>query len=257
MGKFSERKHYKFDFLQEILHSNQKKVVPSLPEKEMEMTNDLPDWNRIKFFIKGMGMKKVQQVPIRKVGLTGSGRLLDCHTNVSKLVYAYGGSDVRGYEVNIHRLDGEDVGISLNPHSVWKTPEGKLVDVSLNAQGKKEDYLYFIPVYENYHTDGYNFSSIQFLVPNDVRLPLVIDLDEENTIKCTRRDIKKKKVGLNLFWGQTKNSYFKEHPSKTEDGYENFSQPSTATGRYFNEMWDVSLFENPLQRTLLGSKRSA
>jgi len=223
----------------------------------MEMTNDLPDWNRIKFFIKGMGMKKIQQVPIRKVGLTGSGRLLDCHTNVSKLVYAYGGSDVRGYELNTHRLDGKVGYISFTPHSVWKTPEGKLVDVSLNAQGKKEDYLYFIPVYESDHTDGFNFSSVQFLVPNDVRLPLFINLDEGKMIECTRRDIKKKRLSFNLFWGQKKNSCFKEHPSKIEDGYENFSQPSTATGKYFNEMWDVSLFENPLQRTLLGSKRSA
>jgi hypothetical protein len=193
------------------------------------------DLGKIKFFTKGMKLGKGVSVPIRKIGMTGSGRKLDCHSNVSKLVALYGGSDIRGYEVKYHE---EEKGFSFNPHSVWKTPEGKLVDVTLNALGIKEDYFWFIPVFECFPNKGYYFSSVQMFVSEVGTIPLMLELSDHTIVTFSRKDCKRGKLKVADLWGHKEHTFFEEHPEKLDSDYPSFSKPSSATGKTFNEIWN-------------------
>jgi len=77
--------------------------------------------------IRKLTNKNPIKVPIRERGMTSTGTPLRCHPNVAVLVSRYGGEKITGYYVDVY--EGEDQ-IALMPHSVWKTPEGKLVDVT-------------------------------------------------------------------------------------------------------------------------------
>jgi hypothetical protein len=76
--------------------------------------------------IQNLGLNKLVWVEHRSPDLlTGSGINHDCHWNVIKLVKRYGGKRVTGFLVQ------EDLGgVIFNSHSVWLTPENKLVDVT-------------------------------------------------------------------------------------------------------------------------------
>lgn len=79
--------------------------------------------------------KDMYIVPIRRNGLTGSGQLHCCHENVSSLVLRFGGKKVYGYMLNKDEWTNEQGQVfyteSWTGHSVWETPEGNLVDVTL------------------------------------------------------------------------------------------------------------------------------
>jgi len=217
----------------------EKIIVPYMDfEDAIVELSETTRWNptnlkKIKFFTRGLKMKKVQSVPIRKRGMTGSGRKEDCHSNVSKLVHTYGGYDVRGYYVVYNEPTKT---FCFNPHSVWKTPEGKLVDVTLNWID--DDYISFIPVYECSPCKSYYFSQVQFFVFENKNVAVFISIDDDTTIKVSRKECKRGKVRLKDFWGYKENSYFEEHPEKLESDYVSFSKPSTSTGKYF-EMRNV------------------
>ncbi len=97
-------------------------------------------------FMRQMGMKDVYEVPIRKNGMTGSGHKAHCHSNASKLQAIYGGKVVTGFAISIAFIDESEttMGVKFLSHSVWQTPEGKLVDVTLNW--KDDDTVLFSPV---------------------------------------------------------------------------------------------------------------
>ena len=80
--------------------------------------------------------KKAPVVPEPRVnaGLTGNMPELRCHQNVDYLVKRVGGSRVTGWH-----LSKDTQGYILSHHSVWRTPEGMLVDVTL-----KECSTFFI-----------------------------------------------------------------------------------------------------------------
>jgi hypothetical protein len=99
-------------------------------------------------FMKKLGIRDVYEVPIRTKGMTSSGQMNQCHTNVAKLQVVYGGKVASGFLLHRKKerlkqgkyVSGErkwfsSVEWSFNPHSVWMTPEGKLVDVT---QQRKE-----------------------------------------------------------------------------------------------------------------------
>lgn len=114
-------------------------------------------------FLRKHGLKNTISVPVRKSGLTGSGKANQCHSNVYKLVKVYGGKQLLGFGVNTARslyLDGTDKlpthlqwqdtpdTLRLYWHSVWITPEGKAVDVTSDdsrAISSTEDAITFIP----------------------------------------------------------------------------------------------------------------
>ena len=101
-----------------------------------------------------MGLNKVIKVPQRKNGMTSSGKVNCCHPNVQLLVDTYGGERLVGYMVDSTPFPHIGLLTELLFHSVWITPEGKLVDVTkkktkpteLRVIEVEEDVQYFIPV---------------------------------------------------------------------------------------------------------------
>ena len=85
------------------------------------------------------------KVTPRQTGMTSTGTFAHCHANVRELVNRYGGRMITGYE-----LCWSPNGMILNWHSVWQTPEGKVVDVTqLKGRGtflnRMSEFL-FIPI---------------------------------------------------------------------------------------------------------------
>ena len=83
----------------------------------------------------------------RQKGMTSTGQVGDCHANVKELVMKYGGKQITGYELWKY---GDEV--QMNWHSVWQTPENKIVDVTnlsddvtLKQMPRTEEYI-FIPM---------------------------------------------------------------------------------------------------------------
>ena len=93
--------------------------------------------------------KDLYVVPTREKGLTGSGEMGKCHANVASLVTRFGGKRVYGYvlkETEKENTKGETVRHeTFLGHSVWETPEGKLVDVTWGNSPFARKY-YFIPL---------------------------------------------------------------------------------------------------------------
>ena len=88
------------------------------------------------------------EVPVRTKGIT-SGKAGCCYWNASIASQTWGGEVVFGWMV--YEMAGKDdlgrKGLALFGHAVWKTPEGKLVDVTnhLSESTKVIDYLGFLP----------------------------------------------------------------------------------------------------------------
>jgi hypothetical protein len=81
----------------------------------------------------------------RRKGKTGSGELLNCHDNVKNWVDRFGGEQVYGWV--LHR-NKKLIGLGAyiwNFHSIWKTPEGKYADVTMNPTYDDSDYITFWP----------------------------------------------------------------------------------------------------------------
>jgi len=140
-------------------------------------------------FMKKLGIRDVYEVPIRTKGMTSSGQMNQCHTNVAKLQVVYGGKVASGFLLHRNKVvqltpaqrehysekekSFASVEWSCIPHSVWMTPEGKLVDVTHRSpeigdrsselfaplhfvDGRKE-YWYFLADYDlpkNYRKNG-------------------------------------------------------------------------------------------------------
>jgi hypothetical protein len=97
-------------------------------------------------FMKKLGIRDVYEVPIRKNGMTSSGHMNRCHTNVCKLQVTYGGKVASGFLLHKEKVvqltpaqhehysqeqkSFASVEWICIPHSVWMTPEGKLVNVT-------------------------------------------------------------------------------------------------------------------------------
>ena len=105
----------------------------------------------VKKIISKMGLPNPIKVPIRKRGMTSSGREYNCHNNVDTIISVYGGKRMIGY--NIGEKEGS---MDLMCHSLWITPENELVDVtrkdkeqnSWNINKGDLDFQYFIPLLE-------------------------------------------------------------------------------------------------------------
>ena len=190
------------------------------------------DLRKVKFFTKYLKMGNVKLVPIRRRGMTGSGRKLDCHSNVSKLVHTYGGYDVRGYYVEYNEPSKT---FCFSPHSVWETPEGKLVEVTLHHW--EGDFVNFFPLHKSVSSkDGYHYSNTLIYVPEGGPNPIRFNVSDEKgvpEVHVSRREVNSGKVRIEYFWGSTDKPYFEEHPEKLDGDYVSFSNPSISTGKYF------------------------
>jgi hypothetical protein len=172
-------------------------------------------WN----FCKGMGITNVIEVPIRKKGMTGSGMPEKCHSNVNLLVRNYGGSSVLGYAVTIRR-NGV---IKFYHHSVWETPEGKIVDCTYNDV-EFETFLFlplvkFDPKIEEY----INPPNVIF---HPVKGALLFETGYETRIPITNTSMKRGRKHMRGMFMK-----YLDEPVHVVDG--GFTEPSTATGKYF------------------------
>jgi len=202
------------------------------------------------------------KVPIRKRGMTSSGKEMSCHINVNTLTEVYGGKRMIGYLIG-----KTDDRIDLFSHSVWMTPENKLCDVTRKTELQNSfhpnqndlDYQYFIPILvitdtefvmkdmtidKNYKRDGYmsGFYGYKFGgVNNDFKKmkwnnPTLKDLVGEEKVFYEKdlidEGISKKEIEV----------YKKE---KKKSGENSFSLPSLFTGKRL--YYDISsILKTPL-----------
>lgn len=169
------------------------------------------------FMCESLGIKDSIEIPIRKNGLTGSGEISECHGNVDLLVRTYGGKSVLGFSYEIH----EDF-IKFYSHTVWETPEGKIVDVTYHH--RECDTFDFLPIVK------YNPKVEYYTTPPNVIFKSgKIILSETGDLygKCfSRKDFKKNKKKIKSHLMEKRN-----FPSPLDMG--GFSKPSTSTGKYF------------------------
>ena len=175
---------------------------------------------------------KMYNVEIRKNGLTGSGKLGECHTNVTKLVLLYGGEKVHGIAITV-----ADDFISFSYHSVWQTPENELVDVTWAKETDKllsVDSFYFVPTdympsfdivvkrtsNEILLLDRYNFRTVFDLVP-------------------IRKKVLRNKRFTNTFFTPFKPLEDVTRLLQFDDmrTLDSFTEPSSATGKHFRDIW--------------------
>lgn len=87
-------------------------------------------------------LPKKRLVKCRQDGLKSKGNPNECHCNVAKMVYRYGGHHLMGYEVRWIGPAGKEV-LLFNPHSIWLNPEGEMVCLTM---GHKYEEIHFIAI---------------------------------------------------------------------------------------------------------------
>lgn len=134
-----------------------------------EVSNDYIPKNQMELLGK-IGLRNIIKVKRRKKGMTSSMKPNGCHSNVRILVEQFGGKQLVGYGI----WKKGKVPLYIYYHSVWITPEGKVIDpTSSNDEGKKEEtknereYTYFSPVFI-YQDDGFWIDGINILFDNDL-----------------------------------------------------------------------------------------
>jgi len=232
---------------------------------EIIKKEELPSYlNKV---ISKMRLPNPIKVPIRKRGMTSSGKEMCCHKNVSTLTEVYEGKRMMGYLIG-----KTDDRIDLFSHSVWMTPENKLVDVTRKTKEQNSfhpnqndlDYQYFIPLLvitdkelvlkdmtidKNYKRDGYNSGFYGYMsngVNNDFKKkkwnnPTLKDLVGEEKVFYEKdlidEGISKKEIEV--------------YKNKKKESSENsFSLPSLFTGKRL--YYDISsILKTPLIYTRL------
>ena len=117
--------------------------------------------NKFDEILEQLGLTKTIDIPVRRKGLTGSGKYNQCHSNVSNLVHYFGGQKVCGYIKNpFQNFFGFTHYIS---HSVWVTPEGKFADVTAHHYSKDAISNFLYPVA---YDDNRNIFLPEFLISN-------------------------------------------------------------------------------------------
>ena len=122
-------------------------------------------------------MQRVVDVPVRLNGKTGRGVIGQCHSNVAELVERIGGKVVRGYMLN--RLQNVNM-TAFIWHSVWETPEGNLVDVTVNSTKDYQEIkeIQFIPVVTFDPSEKDYYFITDFIVHDERHKGLIIRDDE-------------------------------------------------------------------------------
>ena len=170
-------------------------------------------------FFRQMGIRNIYEVPIRKSGMTGSGEANECHSNVGKLQRTYGGKVVLGFIIRQRQNNG----LSLHHHSVWSTPEGNWVDVTLNWFD--DDVVMFAPVKE-YDANNTVWKTCNFIVDKNYKKKGLVR-KEGSQIEHTRFS---PVISMS--------NMFKKCPPEDRDSKGGgFTRPSSATGKSWDEIW--------------------
>lgn len=195
-------------------------------------------------------------VPIRMEGLTGSGQLGKCHQNVRSLVLRFGGRCVFGYALAIdHFISPEGKVCSIEKwyhHTVWETPEGKIVDVTWNqssfVQNGIDRFLFIALDYYTPNSKKYIRAFGNIIVRQDKRVYESNNDQKMNNIKLNGHNKvdfsiaigEREDLFLNYGMGVKKflklniQTYFKVGPELWYD-YSKFSQSSIGTGKKLTE----------------------
>ena len=86
-----------------------------------------------KHFLNSWGIKELIDVPIQRDVHTLNSPSQRCHQNTAYIQFKFGGQTVLGF--SFYQYHNE---IRAENHSIWKTPNDELVDVSLS--GLSDDY---------------------------------------------------------------------------------------------------------------------
>ena len=187
----------------------------------------MPD--RIASLLIKIGMKKSRDVKVRRNCLTGSGKSNMCHHNVTSLVSVYRGHRVVGF-MPTPDVRNKTRGWSFICHSVWLTPEGKMVDVTAH-NFTDEDEQRFIPFLID---DAYRIHVKNLFVRNDAKTCVTYhDTD-------TEEDDVTHHLCCNLSWRDL--FEFSDIAPGTDIPEiikeTNFSIPSKHSGLYWNEIFE-------------------
>lgn len=118
---------------------------------------------KLRHIVKNFNLGKPEKVKVRQNGITSEGIPEQCHNNVAHIQSQYGGRCVKGF--GIHRDNITKV-TTLFSHSVWETPEGKLVDVTLKWTGENE--ILFYPLRRYDCTKEHYVLSFDFHIQDDI-----------------------------------------------------------------------------------------
>lgn len=105
-------------------------------------------------------------VPVRTSGLSSNGTKSMCHANALRMAYRYGGSVLSGLYVGNAPTQNVKV---LYSHSVWITPEGKAVCLTLSGLYENID---FIPLWEHDHETVQSFveRETEVTIPSNIAI---------------------------------------------------------------------------------------
>ena len=184
-------------------------------------------------FCGSLGVTEFWKIPIRKNGMTSSGNKNQCHWNVRKLVHLYGGKVVLGYEV--YKI-GDTV--NLTNHSVWETPEGNVVDVTVEESRDNKDQIIFLPI-SKYNTVNNAFKlkyNLQFS-KNIHQGVFLYSLEEVQIDGSVNEGFKV----YNNYFQRTDFKYDNLIPVMDKVSYffmGGFSKLSTSSGKSFDTIWN-------------------
>ena len=200
-------------------------------------------YKKCKPFIESMGLTEIYDVPIRKKGMTGSGEKGGCVWNSLKLQSVYGGKLVLGFVIDETKKDNIELGITeFISHQIWETPEGNWVDVTLNWN--EEDTMLFSPMISFEPQNHYFHCPFSFGIYDDFHRGILRFSEDLGYEFYPRNVFKKKRLK------RDNHLFHRDYPYiNTENKHlwdkESFTKPSTSTGKYFSEMWERYLKENP------------
>jgi len=99
---------------------------------------------KIQKIIDALQLKSLVKVKIRKTGKLSNGIIGHCHHNSIEVASKLGGKVVTGYAVSRYN---DLKSTSLIPHSVWLSPENKLVDVTWSKLPDEDFDFYPCKIY--------------------------------------------------------------------------------------------------------------
>jgi len=201
--------------------------IDGLSNIVMEKNFDKKIMRKYESIFRRFKMQPPIKVPVRLNGKTGRGVFKGCHSNVATLVERIGGKAVRGYMLS--RIVNQPM-TAFIWHSVWQTPEGKLVDVTTSSTKEYRDIseITFIPVV-TFDPSKKDYWFIQDFIVYDDRHKGLIIRDEENFDQNVPFNYLKKHVlelyCLNIPWtkNETHLNYVKKYGSNVFDITQNNS----------------------------------
>jgi len=204
-----------------------------------EVVNELLSTNQKKI-IEKMGLDKVDILSVKRryKGLTSSGISGECHSNVIKLVELFGGKQIVGYGVQTNTGYKDKKGfvsgncVLFYCHSVWKTPDGEVIDPTESVNHHKYETTNFIPIFV-YQEDGVWSIQMDLMFPDnfeDIGYILLGDIGHKEDMRLTFESLHHYSTFVTVKYTEEE---LKKHIFYERGG---FTKPSISTGKTYDEM---------------------